>query len=172
MGFDGFPRSLAGAAGHSPRPGDRGERRHEAQEAQAVNEAREANGRVEVAKILGGNRGTRGFPPWEIDEKTYGSHGISMEKRMEIRWKFDRKSMEPWGNSWKFDGKPLETLDSSGKLWKIPWKKRGFRQGIEIQLEDVWDFPPGKVWKSMEKYGKLEEFRGIYDEFMNYYVFK
>jgi len=35
------------------------------------------------------------FPPLEIDEKTYGSHGISMEKRMEIRWNFDRKSMEP-----------------------------------------------------------------------------
>ena len=35
----------------------------EAQEAQAVNEAREADGRVEVAKILGGNRGTRGFDP-------------------------------------------------------------------------------------------------------------
>ena len=67
----------------------------EAQEAQAANEAREANGRVEVAKILGGNRGTRGFSPLEIDEKTYGSHGISMEKRMEIRWNFDRKSMEP-----------------------------------------------------------------------------
>ena len=43
----------------------------EAQEAQAVNEAREADGRVEVAKILGGNRGTRGFDPWESLEK-YG----------------------------------------------------------------------------------------------------
>ena len=40
-----------------------------------------------------------------------------------------------------------------------PMETRGFRQGIEIQLEDVWDFPPGnsgivekygKVWKSME----------------------
>ena len=56
----------------------------EAQEAQAVNEAREADGRVEVAKILGGNRGTRGFDPWESLEK----YGKLQEKVwiLEILW--------------------------------------------------------------------------------------
>ena len=52
----------------------------EAQEAQAVNEAREADGRVEVAKILGGNRGTRGFDPEKV-WKTPGKVWI-----LEILW--------------------------------------------------------------------------------------
>lgn len=61
-----------------------------------------------------------------------------MEKRLEIRWKFDGTLGEFWEIRWKTSGNAgflRETMEN-------PMETRGFRQGIEVQLEDVWDFPP------------------------------
>ena len=75
----------------------------EAQEAQAANEAREADGRVAVAKILGGNRGTRGFEPGKSGKvwKTPGK-GMDSGNSMEHLMDFMGNILENYENSIEF----------------------------------------------------------------------